>query len=71
MKKIEEKRELKEIQNSIRRIQKSIAETRESLQYQINDLDAVRKSILVLDLEEQESWRKDIERPDISRYLKG
>lgn len=52
----------KEILESIRRIQKSIEGTMESLQYKINDLDEIKKAVILLmpdDVKPVVGWTQD------------
>ena len=52
----------KEILESIRRIQKSIEDTMESLQYKINDLDEIKKAVILLmpdDVKPVVGWTQD------------
>ena len=52
----------KEILESIRRIQKSIEGTMESLQYKINDLDEIKKAVILFmpdDVKPVVGWTRD------------
>lgn len=52
----------KEILESIRRIQKSIEGTMESLQYKINDLDEIKKAVILFmpdDVKPVVGWTQD------------